>query len=102
MAREQIGSKTKTEISYPGRYNVVFLNDDVTPMEFVIQLLVEIFNKNLEQATDITHNVHNNGRGVAGTYHLEIAEQKHSEAVMISRHNGYPLKIIVEPLEWKK
>jgi len=99
MTREQIGSKTKTELSYPGRYNVVFLNDDATPMEFVIQLLIEIFNKNLESATEITQHVHTNGRGVAGTYHLEVAEQKHSEAVMISRHNGHPLKIIVEPLE---
>jgi ATP-dependent Clp protease adaptor protein ClpS len=101
MAREQTRtkSKTKSEILFPNRYNVIVLNDDFTPMEFVIQLLVEIFNRTLEEAKNITIEIHEDGRGIAGTYSHEIAEQKTSESVMISRHNGHPLKIITEKMQ---
>jgi ATP-dependent Clp protease adaptor protein ClpS len=74
----------------------VFLNDDFTPMEFVIQLLIEVFNKDISQAKDVTLAIHNDGRGVAGTYNFEIAEQKVHESTLLSRHHGHPLKIIME------
>lgn len=89
-------SKTRIELRYPDRFNVVFLNDDFTPMEFVIQLLIEVFNKDISQAKDVTLAIHNDGRGVAGTYNFEIAEQKVHESTLLSRHHGHPLKIIME------
>lgn len=98
MAKAKSSTKTKTTLTYPDMFNVIFLNDDYTPMDFVIQLLVEVFNKDIEQAKNITLNVHEKGRGVAGTYNFEIAEQKTQEAQIISRHNGHPLKIIMEKL----
>lgn len=101
MSKENIKTKSSTkevtQIKYPQRYNVIFLNDDHTPMEFVIHLLIEVFNKNISQAKDITLKIHNDGRCVVATYHYEIAEQKSQEATLLSRHNGHPLQIIVEP-----
>lgn len=98
MARAQQSTKNKTKLAYPDMFNVIFLNDNFTPMDFVIQLLVEVFDKDIEQAKDITLDIHEKGRGIAGTYNFEIAEQKTQESQIISRHNGHPLKIIMEKL----
>lgn len=89
-------TKSKVDIKYPERYNVVFINDDYTPMDFVIHLLIEIFNKSINQAKDITLTIHKEGRAIAGTYNFEIGEQKVQEATVVSRHNGHPLQIILE------
>lgn len=91
-------SKSSSKIAYPKRYKVVFHNDDFTPMEFVIHLLIEIFNKDINQAKDITLQIHEQGLAVAGIYGFEIAEAKTYEANLISRHNGHPLKITSEEL----
>jgi|TARA_B110000971_G_C20038938_1_gene516307 ATP-dependent Clp protease adaptor protein ClpS len=98
-AQTQFATKTDTDIKYPNRYNVLLINDDYTPMEFVIQLLIEIFNQNLDQAKDIMVNVHEHGKGIAGMYGLEIAEQKQHEATVVSRHHGHPLKVVVEKID---
>ena len=94
--KTKTSTATRADIKYPERYNVVILNDDFTPMEFVIHLLVEVFNKNLQQAKDITIQVHEQGKGVAGTYNFEVAEQKVQESTILSRHNGHPLGIQME------
>ena len=99
MAETQSDTITRTEITYPNRYNVVFINDDFTPMDFVVQLLVEVFNKTLEEAKDVTLQIHEKGKGIAGSYNYEHAEQKKAEAVAISRNNGHPLTILVEKIE---
>ena len=99
MAETQSETITRTEITYPNRYNVVFINDDFTPMDFVVQLLVEVFNKTLEEAKDVTLQIHEKGKGIAGSYNYELAEQKKAEAVAISRNNGHPLTILVEKIE---
>ena len=99
MAETQSDTITRTEITYPNRYNVVFINDDFTPMDFVVQLLIEVFNKTLEEAKDITLQIHEKGKGIAGSYNYELAEQKKAEAVAISRNNGHPLTILVEKIE---
>lgn len=99
MANTQSDTVTRTDITYPNRYNVVLLNDDFTPMDFVIQLLIEVFNKNLETSKEITIAIHEKGKGVAGTYNFELAEQKKTEAVAISRNNGHPLTIVVEKID---
>jgi ATP-dependent Clp protease adaptor protein ClpS len=99
MANQQTNTstRTRTDIQCPERFKVVLLNDDFTPMEFVIQLLVEVFNKNINESKEITLNIHEKGKGIAGVYGQEIAEQKQQESTIIARHNGHPLKIIVEP-----
>lgn len=98
MANTQVATRTQVHTKYPQRYNVVFLNDDFTPMAFVINLLIEVFNKNIETAQEITEEIHQSGRAVAGTYNLEIAEQKVQESIMVSRHAGHPLEITYEPV----
>ena len=99
MAETQSNTVSKSKIEYPERFNVVLLNDDFTPMDFVVQLLVEIFNRTVEEARDITMQIHDNGKGIAGTYGYEIAEQKKQEAVSVTRLNKYPLTIVVENVE---
>jgi len=97
--RTKQATKTVTEIQYPDRFNVVLINDDFTPMEFVIQLLIEVFNQSIEEANEVMITVHETGKGVAGSYGLEIAEQKQQESTIIARHHGHPLKVIIEKVE---
>lgn len=92
----QIDEKIKIEISEPKRYKVLFLNDDKTPIDFVIELLVGIFKHTRETAEQITLTVHNEGSGVAGIYSYEIAEQKGVEATHLARGAGFPLQIKVD------
>lgn len=91
-------TKSKLDLTYPGRYNVILLNDEITPMEFVVDLLIEVFNKNAGEATNVTMAVHEKGREVAGSYPSEVAEQKHIEAEQMTRQAGWPLEIIVEKM----
>lgn len=84
------------EIEMPGLYKVVLVNDDVTPVDFVIALLEHVFKHDPKTAKEITMDVHEKGAGVAGVYPYEIAEQKGVEATTISRNNNYPLQIRIE------
>ena len=95
MARTNVQSKTKVELKYPDRFKIIILNDDYTPFEFVIQLLVEVFNKTGDEAKKITGEVHELGQGVVGYYNAEVAEQKSSEATILSRTAGHPLIVKV-------
>lgn len=92
----QIDEKIKQTVTEPKRYKVIFLNDDKTPIEFVIELLVTLFRHTEETAKDITLIVHNEGSAVAGIYTYEIAEQKTIESTALSRQNGFPLQIRIE------
>lgn len=96
MANTKTQTKTRTKLSYPSKYKVVMHNDNVTPMEFVIQLLVEVFNKSIDEAHDITMAIHETGKATAGFYSYEVAEQKHSECSVICNYHGHPLKITIE------
>jgi ATP-dependent Clp protease adaptor protein ClpS len=91
-----LDEKIKITVSEPKKYKIVFLNDDKTPMDFVVSLLVELFKHTEEVARTITVRIHEEGSGVVGIYSYEIAEQKALEATGISRENGFPLKIKVE------
>ena len=95
MAKTNIQSKTRVEIKYPDRYKILILNDDYTPFEFVISLLVEVFNKSGDEAKRVTAEVHELGQGVVGYYNAEVAEQKSSEATLLSRTAGHPLVVKV-------
>ena len=80
----------------PGRFKVVLLNDDATPIEFVIALLIKVFRHTEASAIDLTMRVHNDGSAVAGVYTYEVAEQKGMESTNLARQNGYPLVTKVE------
>jgi ATP-dependent Clp protease adaptor protein ClpS len=93
----KIDEKVKTVITEPKRYKVIFLNDDKTPIEFVIELLKTVFRHTDETAKDITLKVHNEGSAVVGIYSFEIAEQKGVEATNLARQAGFPLQIKIDP-----
>ena len=93
----KIDEKIKIDISEPKRYKVIFLNDDKTPIDFVIELLISVFRHTDETAKDITLKVHNEGSAVVGIYTFEIAEQKGVEATHIARQAGFPLQIKIDP-----
>ena len=92
----KIDEKIKIHVKEPGQYKVIFLNDDKTPIEFVVSLLIELFKHTQETAVAITMKIHEEGSGVVGIYTYEIAEQKAVEATTLCRDNGFPLKIRVE------
>jgi len=92
----QLDEKIKTTISEPKRWKVILLNDDSTPMEFVVSILVEIFKHTQSTAAEIMLQVHQTGSGVAGVYSFEIAEAKAVEATNQARTNGHPLQIKME------
>jgi ATP-dependent Clp protease adaptor protein ClpS len=97
MATEaKIDEKVVTTLQPPKFWKVVLLNDDVTPMELVIDILTGLFKHSESRAKEITLEIHNTGSGVAGTYPYEIAEQLGVEATQKARANGSPLKIQVE------
>ena len=96
----EVKDKTTSEIDIkkPNRYQVILYNDDKTPMEFVIELLKNVFTKTHEQAENITMSVHQEGKGVAGVYYYEVAEQKVHESILVSRSAGFPLTLDIEEL----
>jgi ATP-dependent Clp protease adaptor protein ClpS len=85
-----------TKTKRPPLYKVILLNDDYTPMEFVVEILKAIFHKPHAEATRIMLHVHQNGMGVAGVYPCEIAETKVRTVEEIARQNEYPLKCVME------
>jgi len=91
-----IDEKIKKRVKEPSNYNVIMLNDDATPMEWVIGVLKEIFRHSDADAEALTMKIHNEGSAVAGTYKYEIAEQKGTEATNASRNQGFPLQLKVE------
>jgi ATP-dependent Clp protease adaptor protein ClpS len=93
---ENIGSETDQEVTEPPMYKVMLLNDDYTTMEFVVEVLVYVFQKSSEEAMQIMLNVHRSGVGVCGIYPYEIAETKVETVETLARENGFPLKCIME------
>ncbi len=87
-------SKTRNE--KPPRYKVVLHNDDYTTMEFVVEILVNVFGKSLEKAMQIMLNVHNKGKAVCGIYTREIAETKVETVHHLAGSRGFPLKSTME------
>lgn len=75
----------------PKLWNVVLHNDDKTTMEFVVLVLMQIFYKSFEEAQDIMMNIHEQGKGVAGTYSFEVATTKKDDTINVARANGFPL-----------
>ena len=97
-----MSSSTKEELdsdvltAEPPLYKVIILNDDYTPMDFVIYVLTQIFKHSETEAHKIMMDVHQQGSGLAGTYNFEIAETKSYQANQLAKTNKHPLKTIVE------
>lgn len=92
----KIDEKIKQEIHEPKKFKVIMINDDHTPMEWVIDILTTIFKHSNETAEKITLQIHNEGSEVVGVYVYEIAEQKTIEATTASRERGFPLQLRLE------
>ncbi|MBT8365041.1 MAG: ATP-dependent Clp protease adapter ClpS [Deltaproteobacteria bacterium] len=87
---------SEIDVEEPPMYKVMLLNDDYTTMEFVVEVLVYVFQKSAEEATRIMLNVHRSGVGVCGLYPYEVAETKVNTVESLARENGFPLKCIME------
>lgn len=92
----KIEEKISIKVAEPKRWKVIVLNDDHTPIDFVIAMLIEIFKHTMDSATSVTMQVHETGSGIAGFYDFEIAEIKAVEATKMARENGFPLQIKIE------
>lgn len=91
-----INQKSKVKVTKPKQYRVIMHNDDYTTMEFVIEVLMSIFNKKESQATQIMMDVHKVGKGIAGIYPYDIAMTKVGTAMAWAKEEGFPFKLTVE------
>jgi ATP-dependent Clp protease adaptor protein ClpS len=91
-----VDEKIKIDVQPPSMWKVILLNDDVTPMDLVIDILTVVFKHNEESAKKVTLEIHNNGSGIAGVYPHELAEHLALESTNVARKNGSPLKIKIE------
>ena len=89
-------AKTKPQVKRPPLYRVLLLNDDYTPMEFVIHVLERFFNKSRDEATQIMLHVHHNGVGECGTYTYEVAETKVTQVMDFAKKHQHPLQCVME------
>jgi len=95
---EKVNIKEKLEIDIkePNKYNVIIHNDDYTSMEFVVQVLVGVFKKQVVEATKIMFDVHKKGSGVAGIYSYDVGVTKIIQAMEMCEESGFPLKLTLE------
>jgi ATP-dependent Clp protease adaptor protein ClpS len=89
-------TKPKSQTKTPSLYRVILMNDDFTPMDFVIHVIQKFFNKDFEEATKIMLEVHYQGAGICGTFSYDIAETKVYQVNQYSRQNKHPLKCTME------
>lgn len=91
-----LATRTRAKTKKPSLYRVLLLNDDFTPMEFVVHVLERFFNKNREAATVIMLHVHNHGVGECGVYTYEVAESKVTQVMDFARKHQHPLQCVME------
>ena len=91
-----LSQKSKIKVKKPKQYKVIMFNDDYTTIEFVIEVLVKIFNKKPQEAQKIMMDVHKAGKGIAGIYSYDIAMTKASTAMSWAKEEGFPFKLGVE------
>jgi len=89
-------TRTKPQVKRPSLYRVLLLNDDYTPMEFVVHVLEQFFNKKREEATRIMLHVHQHGVGECGVYTYEVAETKVTQVMDFARKHQHPLQCVME------
>ena len=89
-------TKTRTKTKKPSLYKVLLLNDDYTPMEFVVHILEKIFGKNREEAVQVMLHVHRHGVGICGVFTFEVAETKVAQVIEFARRHEHPLQCTME------
>jgi ATP-dependent Clp protease adaptor protein ClpS len=89
-------TETRDDVTEPSMYRVLLLNDDYTTMEFVVEILMLVFSKSVEEATQIMLNVHRIGVGLCGVYTYEVAETKVNTVHALAKERGFPLKCSME------
>lgn len=94
-----IDEKVVIKETVPPKYNVILLNDEHTPIDFVIRILQQIFKHSQETSEQLTMKIHNEGSAVVGTYNYEVAEMKGNEVLSLGRNNGFPLQCKLEETE---
>lgn len=87
----------KLNIPEPRMFKVIFINDEITTMEFIIETLKNVFDYPEDEAQDLTMLIHNEGSAVVAVYPYELAEQKGIETTVLARNNGFPLQVKLEP-----
>ena len=92
----EVEAKEIVEVKEPKKYKVFLLNDDYTTMDFVVEILMDVFHKSYAEAVDIMLTVHKKGRGLCGVYTYEIAETKVNEVHRRARANQFPLRAEME------
>ena len=95
--QEGVISEIDEEVTEPPMYKVLLHNDDFTTKEFVVSILVTVFNKSLDDATRLMWEIHKKGTGLCGVYPFEVAETKIGIVTATARENGFPLKSTMEP-----
>jgi ATP-dependent Clp protease adaptor protein ClpS len=95
-SKGEVATKTRPKTQRPSLYKVLLLNDDYTPMEFVVTVLERFFGKSREDATQIMLHVHQRGVGVCGIYTFEVAETKVTQVVEFAREHQHPLQCTME------
>jgi ATP-dependent Clp protease adaptor protein ClpS len=91
-------SKKAAKLKEPGDFKVILLNDNYTTMDFVVEALILIFNKDRAEAERVMINVHRNGRGVAGEYSFDIARTKAAQVHALAAQYNFPLRCEIEPV----
>ncbi len=91
-----VAVQTRTKTKKPSMYKVLMLNDDYTPMEFVVHVLERFFSKSRDEATQIMLHVHRRGVGICGVYTYEVAETKVTQVTEFARRNQHPLRCTLE------
>ena len=89
-------TEAKPKTKRPPMYKVMLLNDDYTPMEFVVHVLQRFFNKDINEATEIMLHVHQNGVGICGVFTFEVAETKVTQVIDLARQHQHPLQCTME------
>jgi ATP-dependent Clp protease adaptor protein ClpS len=92
----EIELNDELDLQEPKKYKVFLLNDDFSTMDFVIDILVIVFRKTVDEASAIMLNIHNNGRDICGVYTHEIASTKVAQVKTMAREKGFPLKAVME------
>jgi ATP-dependent Clp protease adaptor protein ClpS len=95
--KEDVVTNIEEEVTEPPMFKVLLHNDDFTTKEFVVKILVSVFSKSLDEATQLMWSVHKNGVGVCGVYPFEVAETKVNIVTATARENGFPLRSTMEP-----
>ena len=95
--QQQTRERSRVQVDEPRRYKVIIYNDDFTTMEFVVQVLVQVFYKSEPEAVQLMLQVHHSDKAVVGVYSFDVAMSKMQKATLMARQAGFPLRLTCEP-----